>query len=135
MAFTIGAHLGKSPGYSPLLSAFAALLCACGSASAPNTHATDTGVNMAPVVLERPVFDITLRHDPISDYSPVDLPRMVEDGLDGGLRVNYTTQGPVTETSLLAARNTALLRVMTMHACQHGLKRAERNRITKKSFL
>ena len=49
-----------------------------------------------PALLVQPGFDITRRHDPLRDYSQVDLPRMREGGLDGGFWVIYTAQGPLT---------------------------------------
>lgn len=48
-----------------------------------------------PALLVQPGFDITARHDPLRDYSQVDLPRMREGGLDGGFWVIYTPQGPL----------------------------------------
>ncbi len=50
-----------------------------------------------PALLVQPGFDITKRHDPLRDYSQVDLPRMREGGLDGGFWVIYTAQGPLTD--------------------------------------
>ncbi len=67
-----------------------------------------------PALLERPNFDITDRHDPLQDYSQVDLPRMIEGGLDGGYWVIYTPQGPVTEAGFRSARDSALLRAMAI---------------------
>ena len=49
-----------------------------------------------PLVLDRAGFDITRRHDWMTDYAQVDLPRMKEGGLDGGFWVIYTAQGPLT---------------------------------------
>ncbi|MDA8625812.1 dipeptidase [Alphaproteobacteria bacterium] len=50
-----------------------------------------------PLVLDRAGFDISHRHDWMQDYAQVDLPRMIEGGLDGGFWVIYTAQGPLTE--------------------------------------
>ena len=50
------------------------------------------------------------RHDPSEDGSQVDLPRMIEGGLDGGFFAIYTPQGPVTPEGDIAARDAALLR-------------------------
>ncbi|MCG8443669.1 MAG: dipeptidase [Caulobacterales bacterium] len=63
-----------------------------------------------PVLLEQPGWRVTDRHDPFTDYSQVDLPRMVEGGLDGGFWVIYTPQGPVTEEGFQAARDSAIMR-------------------------
>ena len=49
-----------------------------------------------PIVLDRPGFDISSRHDPMHDYAQIDLPRMREGGLDGGFWVIYTPQGDLT---------------------------------------
>ncbi len=67
-----------------------------------------------PALLERPGFDITERHDPILDYSQVDLPRMIEGGLDGGFWVIYTPQGPLTPAGYASARDSALLRAVAI---------------------
>lgn len=67
-----------------------------------------------PVLLERPGFDITERHDPALDYSQVDLPRMIEGGLDGGFWVIYTGQGPLTEEAYRSARDSALMRAVAI---------------------
>ena len=57
-----------------------------------------------PLVLDRPGFDITLRHDPMHDYAQIDLPRMREGGLDGGFWVIYTPQGALTPQGYEDAR-------------------------------
>ena len=49
-----------------------------------------------PIILDRPGFDISSRHDPMHDYAQIDLPRMREGGLDGGFWVIYTPQGDLT---------------------------------------
>jgi len=67
-----------------------------------------------PALLERPGFDITERHDPLTDYSQVDLPRMIEGGLDGGFWVIYTPQGPLTPAGYASARDSALLRAVAI---------------------
>ena len=50
-----------------------------------------------PLSLTRPGWDMLERHDYQQDGSQVDLPRMVEGGLDGGFFAVYTPQGPRTE--------------------------------------
>lgn len=50
-----------------------------------------------PLVMKRPFFDFAKRHDPWKDVSQVDLPRMIEGGLDGGFFVVYLAQGPRTQ--------------------------------------
>ncbi len=73
-----------------------------------DTH-LDTPANLA-----KPGFDITQRHDPILDYSQVDLPRMVEGGLDGGFWVIYTQQGPLNDLGYQTARDHALMRAIAI---------------------
>lgn len=75
-----------------------------------------------PLVLDRPGFDISARHDPMHDYAQIDLPRMREGGLDGGFWVIYTPQGDLTpqgyEDALAHAwhRNSVIDKMMTDHA-------------------
>ncbi len=61
-----------------------------------------------PALLVQPGFDITHRHDPLSDYSQVDLPRMIEGGLDGGYWVIYTRQGELTDSAYADVLQVAL---------------------------
>ncbi len=68
-----------------------------------------------PALLVQPGFDITKRNDVATDYSQVDLPRMVEGGLDGGFWVIYSPQGPLTEKGYEISRDTALLRAQAIH--------------------
>ncbi|MBB33832.1 MAG: peptidase M19 [Hirschia sp.] len=68
-----------------------------------------------PANLVLPGFDIMERHDPALDYSQVDLPRMVEGGLDGGFWVIYTPQGPLATEAYEAVRDTAILRSLAIH--------------------
>lgn len=67
-----------------------------------------------PANLSQVGFDITERHDPILDYSQVDLPRMIEGGLDGGFWVIYTQQRSVDEIGFQTARDHALSRAMVI---------------------
>ena len=139
MAFAIGLPLGNGMKHAAL-PILAVLLGACGSGTAPQddtvevveAEATPTrkvsdetwAIHNAaivmdshldtPAVLERPGFDIMERHDAFADYSQVDLPRMIDGGLDGGFWVIYTAQGPVTEIGFQTARDTALIRAMTI---------------------
>ncbi|MGC1332130.1 dipeptidase [Pseudomonas sp.] len=50
-----------------------------------------------PLDLTRPGWDITQRHDYRQDGSQVDVPRMIEGGLDGGFFAVYTPQQPLTD--------------------------------------
>ena len=63
-----------------------------------------------PALLVQPGFDITHRHDPLSDYSQVDLPRMIEGGLDGGYWVIFTRQGELTDEAYADVLQVALER-------------------------
>lgn len=59
-------------------------------------------------------WEITRRHDVKRDGSQVDLPRMLEGGLDGGFWVVYTPQGPRTPEGERSARDAALLRAVAI---------------------
>ncbi|QLC26906.1 membrane dipeptidase [Parasphingopyxis algicola] len=50
-----------------------------------------------PLHFMRPGWNIAERHDFVIDNSQVDLPRMIEGGLDGGFFVIWTPQGELTE--------------------------------------
>lgn len=73
-----------------------------------DTH-LDTPANFG-----QPGWSITDRHSFEQDGSQVDLPRMVEGGLDGGFWVIYTPQGPRTQPGFQAARDAALLRAVSI---------------------
>ena len=72
-------------------------------------------------------WDILQRHDVLRDGSQIDLPRMVEGGLDGGFWAIYTPQGPRTPEGERAARDAALMRALAIremvaaHPQQFGL--------------
>ena len=53
-------------------------------------------------------WDVTARHDLDRDGSQVDLPRMIEGGLDGGFWAIFTAQGPRTPEGERAARDAGL---------------------------
>src|SRR5438034_1126730 len=55
-------------------------------------------------------WSILDRHRVEDDGSQIDLPRMIEGGLDGGFFAVYTPQGPVTPEGDIAARDAGLLR-------------------------
>ncbi len=61
-----------------------------------------------PIRLAMPGFDITKRHKHPEDQSQVDLPRMIEGGLDGGFWVIYTHQGELTDKAYNTAGQSAL---------------------------
>ncbi|RED17450.1 dipeptidase [Parasphingopyxis lamellibrachiae] len=56
-----------------------------------------------PLHMMRPGWDIAERHDYITDNSQVDVPRMIEGGLDGGFFVIWTPQGELTEQGYAGA--------------------------------
>jgi membrane dipeptidase len=60
-------------------------------------------------------YDITARHSVDRDGTQVDLPRMVEGGLDGGFWVIYMGQGPLTPEGYRSIRDTALIRATSIH--------------------
>ena len=59
-------------------------------------------------------WSILDRHSVEEDGSQIDLPRMIEGGLDGGFFAVYTPQGPVTPEGDLAARDAGLLRALAI---------------------
>lgn len=61
-------------------------------------------------------WDMTDRHSVQGDGSQVDLPRMIEGGLDGGFFAIYIPQGPLTPEGRAAARDAALRRMAEIHA-------------------
>lgn len=67
-----------------------------------------------PMNLERPGWDIAARHD--DGYTQVDLPRMIEGGLDGGFWAIYTPQGPRTPEGIAAAHAAAERRLTLIKA-------------------
>jgi len=110
-----GAEAGRGGTFSSLL----ALLLAAGAAPAVAADPAalherlltlDTHLD-TPANLGRPGWRFTDRHDYAGDLSQVDLPRMVEGGLDGGFFVIYTEQGALTPDGYAAAKAHAWKRV------------------------
>lgn len=60
-------------------------------------------------------FDIMARHDVNRDGSQVDVPRMIDGGLDGGFWVIYTPQGALNKEAYERVRDTAILRSLAIH--------------------
>lgn len=75
-----------------------------------------------PAQLGRPGWSILDRHSADLDGDQVDLPRMVEGGLDGGWFVIFTPQGGRDETARQAHRDAALLRAVQIRemVAKHG---------------
>ena len=61
-----------------------------------------------PIRLVMPGFNIMERHDASSDYSQVDLPRMVDGGLDGGFWAIFTSQQELSIIGYAKAKRIAL---------------------------
>lgn len=73
-----------------------------------DTH-LDTPANLALVG-----WDIVARHEAARDGSQVDLPRLVQGGLDGGFWAIYTPQGARTPDAERAARDFAVARAVAI---------------------
>jgi membrane dipeptidase len=113
---------------SVLASVLAAAACASGSAAAwptdapraapPPVSAQALAVHRRLLTLDthldttmhlaRPRWSIVERHSRATDPSQVDLPRMLEGGLDGGFWAIYLAQGPRTPEGHARARDQAL---------------------------
>ncbi len=86
-------------------------------------------------------WDFAERHRVEEDGSQLDIPRMIEGGLDGGFFATYIPQGELTEAGRAAARAAAHIRLDEIYAMlkQHGdlaeiaLTPADARRITTSS--
>lgn len=65
-----------------------------------------------PALFGRPGWSILDRHTPEKDGSQVDLPRMIEGGVDGGFFAIFTPQGRRTPEGNAASRDAALFRAV-----------------------
>lgn len=65
-----------------------------------------------PALFSRPGWDIADRHAVEVDGSQVDLPRMIDGGVDGGFFAIFTSQGPRTKAGDDAARAFGLVRAV-----------------------
>ena len=68
-----------------------------------------------PALFARPGWDITDRHAVEKDGSQVDLPRMIDGGVDGGFFAIFTPQGPRTKAGDDKARAFGLVRAIEIH--------------------
>jgi membrane dipeptidase len=59
-------------------------------------------------------WNVLDRHEHTHDGSQIDLPRLIEGGLDGGFWAVFTPQGPRTPAGEQAARDAALLRLLAI---------------------
>lgn len=77
-----------------------------------------------PALFGREGWSILDRHSVEQDGSQVDLPRMIQGGVDGGVFVVYTPQGPRTDAGHAAARDAALYRAVEIRemVARHGDK-------------
>lgn len=69
-----------------------------------------------PLRMMQPGFNLNERHDPRTDYTKVDLPRMKEGGLDASFFAVFVSQGPRTSEGNEKVRKRALLLFDTIHA-------------------
>lgn len=67
-----------------------------------------------PMFFHRGSYDFSKRGSFVEDGTQVDLPRVIEGGLDGGFWAIFTSQGPLDEASYISARTTALMRQMSI---------------------
>ncbi len=67
-----------------------------------------------PILFHREDYDFSARGSVARNGTNVDLPRLVEGGLDGGFWVIFTPQGELDEASYVRARNSAVLRQMAI---------------------
>jgi membrane dipeptidase len=68
-----------------------------------------------PMLFDQPGWSILDRHTPGTGTNHVDLPRMIEGGLDGGLWVIYTPQRGRDQAAKRAARDHGLRRLLQIH--------------------
>ncbi|EGD58446.1 membrane dipeptidase [Novosphingobium nitrogenifigens DSM 19370] len=97
----------------------------------PSSASGGTGVNAAALAVHRslltldthldtpaslviPGWSIMVRHDPRTDYTQVDLPRMKQGNLGGGFWAVYTPQGALDPETTRAARDSAFMRAVAI---------------------
>ena len=95
---------------------FALVACATNPAQLHEKLLTlDTHLD-TPALFEIQGWDFTQRHRVEDDGSQIDLPRMIEGGLDGGFFATYIPQGPLTPEGRAAAHKAAHVRLDAIHA-------------------
>lgn len=67
-----------------------------------------------PALFHREDYDFSARGSFAENGTNVDLPRLIEGGLDGGFWVIFTAQGELDEASYTRARTSAVLRQMAI---------------------
>lgn len=113
------------PRFLPCLLALLAAAPAPHHKPVPKAHrdaiVLDTHID-TPALFHIRGWDIADRHSRAVDGSQVDLPRMIDGGLDGGFFAVFTAQGPRTPAGYAQARDAALQRAMEIHemVARHG---------------
>lgn len=74
----------------------------------------DTHAN-APIMMQKPGFDVGVKHDTQRDGSQIDFPRMKEGGMDAMFFAVYTSQGPRTPEGHAEAKQNALNQFRLIH--------------------
>jgi membrane dipeptidase len=69
----------------------------------------------APIMMQRPGFDVGTSHDTKRDGSQIDFPRMKEGGMDAMFFAVYTSQGPRTPEGHAEAKRNALNQFKLIH--------------------
>lgn len=70
----------------------------------------------APIMLQKPGFDVGVAHDTKRDGSQIDFPRMKDGGMDAMFFAVYTAQGPRTDAGHADAKRNALNQFALIHA-------------------
>ena len=69
----------------------------------------------APIMMQRPGFDVGVAHDTKRDESQIDFPRMKQGGMDAMFFAVYTSQGPRTDSGHAEAKRNALNQFDLIH--------------------
>ncbi|AQG78019.1 dipeptidase [Spirosoma montaniterrae] len=69
----------------------------------------------APIMMQKPGFDVGQRHDTRRDMSQIDFPRMKDGGMDAMFFAVYTAQGPRTPEGHAEAKRNALHQFELIH--------------------
>ena len=69
----------------------------------------------APIMMQKPGFDVGKAHDTRKDASQIDFPRMKQGGMDAMFFAVYTSQGPRTDSGHAEAKRNALNQFDLIH--------------------
>jgi membrane dipeptidase len=69
----------------------------------------------APIMMQKPGFDVGVSHDTKRDGSQIDFPRMKKGGMDAMFFAVYTSQGPRTDSGHAEAKRNALNQFDLIH--------------------